>query len=128
MIGLAVRRKPEAVPEQCLFLWTSLADKLTPIIGAGGFDTLLARSLQLALPAYPWLPQQHTLATRLDFTVLRGALAGRDPAEAAAATTLLLTTFIDTLTLLIGASLTHGILLDAWGDALVNPAVTEPPT
>lgn len=126
MIGHAVLLKPDAVAEQCIRLWEDLAAKLSPIIGDGGFATLFARCMRLALPTYPWLPQNEMLAARAAFKHLRAALHGRDPSEAAAANVLLLSTFIDTLTLLIGEALSTSILREAWGDDVVNYAVTEP--
>lgn len=96
-------------------LWTQLAIQIIAIIGEGGFNSLYIRSAFLARSTYPWLtvgasPPQ----TDQRFEELKTSLQNQTPAQASAANILLLTTFTDILSSLIGEELTVNILYVAW--------------
>lgn len=107
--------------------WRQLAEQLCPIIGDGGFMALYLRSLHVARSRYGCLPQHDDIPAGAAFAALEQALRECAPDAAAGASTALLCTFIDTLTLLIGELLTTSIVRDAWGDDVENHAGTELP-
>ncbi|WP_377705275.1 hypothetical protein [Pseudoduganella sp. UC29_71] len=98
-------------------LWQQLAKQLCPIIGDGAFDALFARSVHLASTAHPWLRTGDGVALERWYASLE-----QHPDEADAASIALLIIFTDTLTLLIGESLTTAILRSAWGPDVVDTA------
>lgn len=96
-------------------LWIQLATQIISIVGEGGFNSLYTRSAFLARPTYPWLtvgasPPQADQR----FEALKTSLQNQTPAQASAANILLLTTFTDILSSLIGEELTINILYVAW--------------
>jgi hypothetical protein len=117
LIRAALMQRPDGVVDASIDLWERLASRLVSIIGEGGFQSLYGRSLRLTGATFPWvaaippLPQANGR-----FAELRTALEKCDPADVRDASTLLLITFIDILTLLIGELLTASILSSAWGD------------
>ncbi len=118
MIERNVMCRPEAVVEDTIVLWDLLAAELVAIIGRIGFDTLYARSIHMVRGQYPWLAE----GGDPDRFKLRASLAERTPALAGAASSALLATFTDTLTQLIGESLTTAILRSAWGQNIADNA------
>ena len=57
---MSIRSQPEAAPAvritaETVRTWSEAADRLTPVIGAQGFDVLYKRSLHLTSAAFPWL-------------------------------------------------------------------------
>lgn len=109
--------RPEAAVEHSVMLWEQLAVQLRPIIGDGAFDVLFARSAHLASAAHPWLAAGDGASFECWYASLE-----QHPAEAAAASIALFIFFTDTLTLLIGESLTTAILRSAWGPDDVDTA------
>lgn len=103
-------RSAQRIAERSVEIWLAVARELLPLIGERGFDILFARCLHLTQAAHPWLAPDPPEPGAQRFAGLAGALAGRDPAEALAASEALLATFHDTLAVLIGAPLTNGIL------------------
>ena len=92
---------------------------LTPIIGPRGVAALFNRSIQLASLTQPLLAgTQSATPTTMDLALLKAQLAGRDPAEAAAAGAALLHTFQELLGTLIGVSLTEQLLHRVWSPML----------
>lgn len=92
-----------------------MATQLILIIGAGGFDSLYARSLFLSQASYPWLaadsgPPQ----TNHRFSDLEKSLQEQPPTLAREANCLLLITFTNILASMIGERLTTRILDSAW--------------
>ena len=75
----------------------------------------------LAAARYPWIAQDPSLQ-QTDFQVagLRSSLEGRDLDEAREASILLLSTFLDILTSLIGEVLVTNLLHSAWGDDVLT--------
>ncbi|MBA5689758.1 hypothetical protein [Rugamonas apoptosis] len=125
MIRIAVSRDPARVPETSAVLWRGLAEHLTAIIGERGFDALYARSLHQVSATYPWLAGIDPAEEHVTFSQLQHRLQQQSMPAAGEASSALLCTFIDTLTLLIGELVTSSILRAAWGDDTVNPAVSE---
>lgn len=125
MIEQAVRRLPGAPADISILLWEGLASELRVIIGERGFESLYARSLFRASTTVAWLAPQPPQPSADAFRLLAARLKAREPAEAQAASAVLLNIFSDTLILLIGELLTTSILRKAWGDDVVNHAGTE---
>jgi hypothetical protein len=106
----------EKVADAAIGLWERMATQLVLIVGDDGFNSLYARSLFLAQSTFPWLATG-PLAPQSDhrFTGLRMNLEAETPAQAREATSLLLVTFTDILSSLMGEQLTTHILELAWG-------------
>jgi hypothetical protein len=125
MIERAVRALPKANADIGIVLWERLAAELTVIIGDRGFASLYSRSLNEAGAEFAWL-EPHPPKPPFDaFKLLASILETRAPEEAQAANAAVLNIFIDTLIILIGELVTNSILRTAWGDDVVNDAVTE---
>lgn len=106
--------QPPAVVDSTIALLQLLANALVTIIGEDGFEALLLRSAQRAARQFPWL-QFDPRARRADpeFDLLRRSFDGRDPADSAAASMQLFSTFMDILVSLIGEHMTTLILRQA---------------
>jgi hypothetical protein len=99
---------------------------LMPIIGQRGVAALYKRSVHLAGQAYPWLPRLgEGVHTAMDVSALTTELALQSAAVAAAAGGLLLQTFCELLTSLIGASLSNQLLRTVWATLLSGPSAQE---
>jgi hypothetical protein len=95
-----------------------LANSLSDVIGEEGFESLLFRSMRRAGARYSWLQlDPRDRPGDPEFEQLRQAFKGRDPVEVQAASMLLFMTFVDTLTVLVGAHLTTLILTSALASA-----------
>ena len=95
-----------------------LATCLVPIVGKDGFQALYDRSLHLAAANYAWLPSSggHRFEPGdTPFGGLAGSLADKPAQDALEACILLLSTFVDILSLLIGEHLTTNLMHVAWG-------------
>lgn len=96
-------------------LWAPLATQIISIVGAGGFESLYARSVFLCQATFPWLSGKSASAQTDAWLVdLKNRLQGQSPALTNAANRLLLITFTDLLASLIGEPLTARILNSAW--------------
>lgn len=92
-----------------------MATQLISIIGAGGFDSLYARSVFLSQASYPWLAARAAPPqTDHRFVDLKISLQVQSPTLAREANCLLLITFTDILASMIGERLTTRILNSAW--------------
>jgi hypothetical protein len=101
-------------------LWAQLATCLVPIVGKDGFQALYDRSLHLAAANYEWLPAAsgHSFeGGDTPFGGLAGSLQGKPAHEALDACILLLSIFVDILSLLIGEHLATNLMRVAWGSA-----------
>lgn len=126
IIGTALRRDPDAIVNASIDLLERLANTLIGIIGEPGFETLLFRSVHRANLDFPWLMfDPRSAPADPEFNALRRCFEEEDLAEVTAASTLLFNTFIDILTLLIGAHLTVLILHEALGGAGVETTGEE---
>ena len=107
-------------------LWAPMATQLILIIGAGGFDSLYARSVFLSQSSYPWLPAcSGPPFTDQRFADLNISLQAQPPPVAGEANALLLITFTDILASMIGERLTTRILNSAWHIDSQDPATKE---
>ena len=97
-------------------VWLEIDLVLSPIIGKGGVQALLQRSVHLTAVQHPWL-RAGLGADGLggvDAAALTAMLARQDAAQALACGNSLFTTFHGLLTSLIGASLTDRLLRPVW--------------
>jgi hypothetical protein len=116
----------ESVADASIILWEQMAIQIISIVGEDGFNSLYARSLFLSQAKFPWLSTSSlTPNAGHRFEGLKTTLEGQAPAQAVDANTLLLITFIEILSLLIGVQLTSHILQLAWGIDLSNSAGKE---
>ena len=96
-------------------LWAPLATQIILIVGAGGFESLFARSVFLCQTTFPWLSGGSASAqTEAWLEDLKTRLNAQSPAMASEANCRLLLTFTDLLASLIGEPLTARILNSAW--------------
>jgi hypothetical protein len=126
MIEHALLRDQVAVVDVSIRLWEQLTIELNQIVGERGVESMYARCLHQSQKQYSWLTPHPPQALGAAMTALRADLLGHVEADACAASTAMMTHFINTLILLIGELLTNSILLKAWGDDVVNNAGTEP--
>lgn len=92
--------------------WETLARKFGNLIGQGGIELILGRSLDRVRHQYPWLPPLKDAR----FAALRACFDQQAPADALAANSALLDAFINMLASLIGAGLTVQFLRSAVAD------------
>jgi hypothetical protein len=99
---------------------------LAPIIGPRGVAALYRRSVHLASQTYPWLAKAHQGApVTLELAPLSAVLARQTSTEAVAAGALLLQTFRDVLTTLVGPSLAERLLRSVWATFLSGPPAQD---
>ncbi|WP_367371935.1 hypothetical protein [Pseudomonas lini] len=97
---------------------------LTPIIGQQGVAALYRRSLQLCASAHPRLVGTYDrVQAALDLTALKSVLVEQSEADALFFGEVMLTTFYELLTTLIGPSLTARLLRDVW-----EPSLSDTPS
>ena len=96
-------------------LWEKISVEIISIVGKDGFDALYVRSIFLITPTFPWLSSGAIKTPDGDMVaLLRKSFETQTPAQIRVANSLLLTTFADILSLLIGDQLTSRILSKAW--------------
>lgn len=101
-----------------------MSGALTPIIGEQGVAALYRRSLHLCTSAHPRLAGLYDgLQGELNLTALKSVLIEQSPAEALFFGEVMLTTFYELLTTLIGPSLTARLLSGVW-----EPFLSDPPS
>lgn len=121
LISRAISQRPEAVVDVTVSLWERLAVELVSLIGDAGFQSVYLRSGMLAAARHPWLDlDSSSHQTDFRFAGLRRSLEGRDVTQAHEASVVLLGTFLDILTALIGELLMTNLLHSAWGDDVFN--------
>jgi hypothetical protein len=115
LIKSLMAQRTEKVADGAIDLWEQMATQIISIVGEGGFNTLFARSVFLAQATFPWLAAISKPA-KADPRVadLKSSLEGQTPMQATQANILLLTTFTDILSSIIGEELTINILRSAW--------------
>jgi hypothetical protein len=119
-------RHADKVADTATCLWDQLAAQLISIIGEGGFESLYARSVFLTQSTFPWLAAgSGSPRTGHRFAELKISFEGQTPALASEANIVLLITFTDILSSLVGEQLTSRILHSAWGDGAQNKAGKE---
>ncbi|MEO4012591.1 hypothetical protein ACIQU2_25615 [Pseudomonas sp. NPDC098740] len=97
---------------------------LTPIIGQPGVVALYRRSLHLCASRHPRLAGTYeSVQASLDLTSLKSVLVEQSETDALFFGELLLTTFYELLTTLIGPSLTARLLRGVW-----EPSLSDTPS
>lgn len=115
LIRRTIAQRSEAVVDCSLALWDGLATVLISIIGANGFLSLYSRSVRVTNGRFPWLAIGPPLEqTDTPFASLKSSLEACGATDAREASIALLITFIDTLALLVGESVTASVLRAAW--------------
>ena len=115
IIKAELARRPGPVADTALDLWRKLAPELITIIGEIGFVALYSRSVSLARVQHPWIMKDGAALTSNElFAKLQQCLQAKDAIQAAQASLLLFTIFLDSLAALIGKALTKHLLLLAW--------------
>ena len=104
----------DATVEATAATWRLVAAQLAPVIGSRGLEVLFRRALHMTSPAFPWLAVGRDGGEAGPLPSLAGCFAGQDPAAAAEASYMLLLTFTELLTTLIGESLTARLLAPVW--------------
>ena len=106
--------------------WLRIDATLAPIIGPRGVAALYKRSLHLNRQAYPCLAQAlESVQTTLDVTPLQAVLGHLTAGEAATVGGMILQTFHELLTQLIGDSLTERLLRSVWAIFLSGEAARD---
>lgn len=109
--------------------WHDIDVALRPIIGQRGVVLLYKRSLHLACPTHPWLAgAQNITQDAMDLMALDEVFTRQDSAQAATAGGVLLQTFHQLLSSLIGSSLTEQLLRPVWVDFSSGPPAHDPTT
>jgi len=117
------------VADAAVATWWRVHQALSPIIGHGGVDALVKRSLYLVRVEQPRLFALHDeLTAQNEYAALHAALARESPAGAALSHDALLQAFCDLLGSLIGASLTERLLEFLWDAPCGGPATTDTST
>lgn len=102
---------------------------LTPIIGKRGTAALYKRTVHLAGQMHSWLAVPvEGLPTEMNVAALTSALEAQSAADAAAGGTLLLQTFYELLTTLVGPSLTEQLLRPVCEAFLSGPSAKDTTT
>lgn len=97
---------------------------LSPIIGHQGVVALYRRSLHLCASNHPRLAGTYdSVQVALDLNALKSVLVEQSEADALFFGEVLLTTFYELLTTLIGPSLTARLLSDVW-----EPSLSDTPS
>lgn len=110
-----------AVADRALWSWEQMAFHLQPLIGETGFQALYARTVHLTVPRFTGLtPARQSESLDAAFRKLRADLEALPPPEAVQASKMLLDTFTELLSTMIGESLTSRILRSAWTEEPSN--------
>jgi len=97
---------------------------LTPIIGQQGVVALYRRSLHLCVSVHPRLADTYdSVQAALDLNALKSVLVEQSETDALFFGEVLLTTFYELLTTLIGPSLTARLRRDVW-----EPSLSDTPS
>src|SRR5688500_18227421 len=122
MAGLLVRAgapgtaaDPPAWAEALRRCCEALCQCLAPLVGREGFEALLKRSFAMARAEHAWLEplEVDSDSVTLQFEVFARAADG---AEAEAACTAIIASFLSLLTALIGTELTRQLVSGEWPD------------
>lgn len=100
---------------------------LCPIIGKGGVAALYKRSLYLTGPSHPWLAANHEgVPMTMDLQDLKSVFGQQSSAPiVAAGGTVLLQTFYELLSSLVGPSLTERIFRSVWANSSSGPTTQD---
>lgn len=119
----------EHVAESIVSTWRDIDVALRPIIGQRGVVLLYKRSIHLVARAHPWLASVQVISQdTMDLPALGGVFAEQGSAHAATAGGILLQTFYQLLSSLIGPSLTEQLLRPVWVDFSSGPPAQDTST
>jgi len=105
----------ERISDEAMSTWCEIDAALSPVIGQRGVAALFNRTLFLTRPTHAWLADvQENTAVPDVFAALRLTLRQQTSSNAAAAHIMLLETFVDLLTRLIGEEITERLLGSVW--------------
>lgn len=100
-----------------LWSWRRIALHLTPLIGDAGFQSLYARTVHLTIPHFAALrPAPKAVSLDAALQRLKEDLESLAPPDAERAGRMLLATFTELLSTLIGEALTARILRSSWAE------------
>jgi hypothetical protein len=115
------RASSEQVAVSISAICRGAAEALTPILGAGGVAALYNRSVHLAGQTHTWMAAAKAgVPAAMDLAALTSLIERQTPTDAAAGGGLLLHTFYELLTSLIGPSLTERLLRSVWAPFLIG--------
>jgi hypothetical protein len=118
IIARALSGPPDTCIDVSIELLQMLANSLSNVIGEAGFESLLFRTARRVGIEYPWLQfDPRARPADPEFELFRKCFEGQTADDICAASMLLFTTFVDILTLLVGAHMTKLILKTALGRA-----------
>ena len=112
------------VADAVIAAWVAVDTALSPIIGQPSVAVLYVRSRHVAGRAFPWLRPPPSPVV-LDLPALRTILLQQDAATVAAGGGLLLQTFYELLSSLIGPSLTGRLLDIVWTSTSSGPPAQD---
>ncbi|WP_236710287.1 hypothetical protein [Pseudomonas sp. RIT-PI-q] len=126
--SLAHRVGPEAdiarIAQAIISTLQDMDTGLTPIIGHQGVAALYRRSLHLCASTHPRLAGTYdSVQAAMDLTALKSVLIEQSKADALFFGEVLLTTYYELLTTLIGPSLTARLLRGVW-----EPSLSDTPS
>jgi len=114
----------EKVAQAIISTLQNMGAALTSIIGPQGVTALYRRSLHLCASNHPRLAGTYdSVQTSMDLTALSSVLAKQSEADALFFGEVLLTTYYELLTTLIGPSLTVRLLSGVW-----EPSLSDTPS
>jgi len=114
----------EKVAQAIISTLQNMGAALTSIIGPQGVTALYRRSLHLCASNHPRLAGTYdSVQTSMDLTALSSVLAEQSEADALFFGEVLLTTYYELLTTLIGPSLTVRLLSGVW-----EPSLSDTPS
>lgn len=112
------------IAEAIVSILQAMDAALTPIIGRQGVVAMYRRSLHLCVSAHPQLTGVHDSEEgALDLIALKSALVQQSEVDALFFGEVLLTTFYELLTTLIGPALTARLLCGVW-----EPSLSDTPS
>ncbi|WP_017479656.1 hypothetical protein [Pseudomonas sp. PAMC 26793] len=128
--ALAHRVGPNAdtasIAQATVSILETMRAALTPIIGQQGVAALYRRSLHLCASRQPHLAHiSDRVQAALDLNALNSELVTESEADALLFGEVMLTTFYELLTTLIGPSLTARLLRDVWNPSLSDTSAQE---
>jgi hypothetical protein len=110
-----------AIAAATVTIWPQISARLAPVIGAGGVDVLLDRSLHLTSASFPWLTRDADRGRTSALDGIKTCLGRQEASAALAASGELLSAFSELLATLIGDSLTDRLLGPVWALPIAAP-------
>ncbi|VVO72938.1 hypothetical protein PS732_01425 [Pseudomonas fluorescens] len=122
--GVGLNADTASIAEAIVAKLQAMDAALAPIIGQQGVVALYRRSLHLCVSAHPHLAGTYdSLPAAMDLIALKSVLVEQQDTEALFCGEVLLTTFYELLTTLIGPSLTASLLRGVW-----EPSLSDTPS